>query len=450
MMLTFDVKPWQIAALLGMDEALNAAFSHAIEDVKDSRGYTILHYYVVGGHENLVRDWFTRYKPFFKAQTDDDYELAELAAAAGHASLLAMLKRIYGYDLKRFNEELQITLIHCAVEFGQTGTAKWLIEKVGVDPGKGRNLLLLAAEYTRLNFYDYFVSLNQGRQLTNAEFDELIIHVARFGGKNYIMDLTEKNSDEVMKGIRFKGKSILLSAVCGGQYELVKYCIDRGWGEIDQRWNNGLTILHVAAGQGQVKLIAQLLEEYPEKLDVQTVDDFNRSLLFSSAMHGDFAKFWSLYTQYFSHEDCFKPDIGGKTIVHIACHSGCLIFLKALIQKLGDNCLSQTDQLNRTALHYASLSCNPALVEWLVKDHKFLLSAEDTTGKTPLHVLAEDAQNRPQLWNGLPWIAEKYGIEYITDFRDKDGMSVKDYLEAANRPTVLREINAMCRYHHVY
>jgi hypothetical protein len=46
----------------------------------------------------------------------------------------------------------------------------------------------------------------------------------------------------------------------------------------------------------------------------------------------------------------------------------------------------------------------------------------------------------------LSTLAKLYGIEYVTDYRDQAGMSVKDSLEFADQPTVLSEIDERGRH----
>lgn len=102
------------------------------------------------------------------------------------------------------------------------------------------------------------------------------------------------------------------------------------------------------------------------------------------------------------------------------------------------------------ALHHAFMSGNLKLIEWLVEEGHQSLSVVDASGKTPFHVLAEVAQEQPTLWRNLPTLAKKYGIEYVTEFCDQRGLSVKDYLESAGQLDILSEIYEMCGHHHEF
>jgi ankyrin len=400
----------------------------------------------------LVRSHFTRYRPFFKAKTHEDYGLAEIAAAAGSVNIIDMFRKSYGYDVNRLNTELDMTLIHCATQFGQGGTVRWLVEEAGADPRKGRNIVLTAAEHGRLSVYNYFLDMGINARNT-AEYNELTVHLAHSGAIDCIERSIEKNGVEKMRSVNHEGRSIFSAAVRGGQYEIVMLCVRTGLGKIDQRWNQNWTHLHVAALEGQFKLIRRLVQEFPDLLNPQMVDQYNRTMLFYAGVYGDFDEFIGLVTDYYSEKVCLKLDINGISIAHAACEEGRLAFMKQFTKKFGNECLQQTDNRGLTALHYGCLSHNLELIEWLVVEHKMSLSATDSFGKTPLHYLAEKALENPSLclWEDILSFAEKFGIEYVTDFRDSSGQSVKDYLEGAvDQSKVLAEINMLCYHRNGY
>jgi len=449
MLLSKGVKAWQVAALLGMEGALHATYGDGLRDLKDGHDYTVEHYYMVTNDRMLVRSHFTRYRPFFKATTPEDYGFAEIAAAAGSVDILDMFRKSYGFDLNRLNTELDITLIHCAIEFGQGGTVRWLIEHNGVDPRQGRNVLLASAEHGRLACYNYFIRM-QIFARNQTENNELLVRLAHCGATDLIEKSLVKNGVEKMRAVNHEGDTIFSSAVCGGQYDTVMFCVQNGLGKIDHRWSKNWTNLHIAALEGQFTLIRQLLKEFPDLLSAQMVDDDGRTMLFYAGMFGDADEFFALVTDgIYTDADCLKQDVNGISIVHAACEAGKLEFVKRFISKFGKDCLKQTDNRGLTALHYACISHNLELIEWLIAEHKLSLASTDSLGKTPLHYLAENALENPalNLWEDIPALAEKFGIEYITDFLDSSGHSVKDYIErAVDQSKILAAINRMC-YH---
>lgn len=297
MMTNFNFEPWQIAALLGMEEAVEMAWydaqrrnKNAVEGSyhpgkKDAKGYTLLHYEVVGGDRAVVENHITRIRI---PSASEYYELAEIAAAAGSVEVIDLIRGDSGiFNMQWQHQKSHMTFADWAFKFDQEETVAWLLE--------------------------------QGTKL-NAWRDESQVSLHR--------------------------------------------------------------------------------------------------------------------------------DANVASVVYAACREGNLQLLKELTEKFGDRILKTSDSNYRTALHYAFMSDNSTLIEWLVEEHRLSLSAEDASGKTPLHVLAEAAQKQPTLWRNLPTIAKNYGIEYVTKFRDKSSQSVKDYLESAGQPDVLSEINEMCRHQH--
>lgn len=211
--------------------------------------------------------------------------------------------------------------------------------------------------------------------------------------------------------------SLIHPAVQFDQYETVKWLIEKG-----AETYKGRNLLCFAAEHGRLKIFNYFLGI---DLNTNRVNDFRDD-----------------------YKDIDEYNISVSSRVHAACGDGNLKLLKKLSVSLGEGCLKTTDIYNRTALHYGVMSDNMELIEWLVEEHHLSLSAEDAFGKTPLHVLAEAAQERPQLWQKLPLIAEKYGIETVTEFRDENGLSFKDYLESAGQEDILNSVNTMCRGHH--
>ena len=438
------VEPWQIAALLGMEKELYAVYGKEIVNLKDNHGLGVPHYYVIAGHEHLLNDAFNRSWPGFKrkVKNNDDYRIVNLAAGAGHQSILTLLSRNFGFDLARFDDKREVTLLHGAVEFGQKSIVEWLIEeRQGVDPNIGYCILVVAARHSRWDIY-HLLRERGVKPKIKKELNALLIYASRDGMVEVIKQLAEEFTPN-FKEVQYHGDDLLTAAVTGGQFEMVVYCCNQGWGTIDHRWKHNQTILHVAAREGKLRLISQLLVAFPEQVNVKAVDDFGRTILFYSAMKGVWQDTIRLRNAYFSVNDLLSPDKNGATVVHAAAENGQLEFLEQLEHDYGRDCLKKPTISNRTALHYAFPSHNFELIPWLMDKQALSLSAVDTEGKTPFHVLAQEAEAEPKFWKDLIILARKYGIEYVTDYPDKAGKTVKDYLTAANQVEILEEINAL-------
>lgn len=437
---SYDVQPWEIAALLGMEEALQETYGSRILDLQNIAGLGVLHLYCIGGQKHLVVSHLARYKPFFKVITEEDFLLAECATYTGQIEVLELLKNNYGCDLTRFNEKRGKTLLHIATNFGQTPTVRYLL-KQGLDPKIGRCLPLEAAKGGHWGLYSSLIKIDVKPRYED-EVIELIIYSARDGKKKYVSKLAAKIQKDV-PSVVYNGIDVFSAAVSGGILEMIQYCCQQEWGEITKRWSDGSTVLHVAASTGKLEAIRQLLALYPDQLNIKMVDKLGRSILFYSAENGDFEDFINL-ANYFDDAECLRQDSEGTSVVHVAAQHGRLIFLRQFVMKFGTDCLKVRDNLGRTALHYAVFSGNLSLMQWLVHQHGLSFGDTNKQDNTPLHLFVQSLNADSADWEDLVTYAEKFGLEYITEYRNSEGKSVKDYLELANQPKVLSEINAMC------
>lgn len=438
--LTLDVQPWQIAALLGMSALLDERYGNKLEDLKDGFGYGVLEYYILGGHDRLVEKWLTS-KPQ-KLTQQQVYRLAELAAGTGNQYILEFLKNHYQFDITFFDAQHQQTLLHRATRCGQKKIVQWLL-KQGVDPTKGHNIALVAAENNHWDLYSDFVKLKIVPR--NAEeLNALLIYAARSGKNAIITKLASSIGDDINL-VRFAGLDMVASATYGGQLETIEFCWGRKCGSVTQRWDNNMAIIHVAAFKGQVKLIYDLLQKYPDHLWCDMTDDLGRTILFFAARHGDWDAFYSLANSYFRAGDILKADKNGETIVHAAASYGRLLFLQQLLQYAEKACLQQRDNLGRTPLHHACTSGNSALIICLVKEQGLSLSETDKQQNTPLHILAQQAKQDAYLWNDLVLLAETFGAEVITEPRDQQGKTPLDYLKEAKQPELLQRVETLIK-----
>lgn len=438
---TLDVQPWEIAALLGMEEALQETHGSGVLELKNTAGIGVLHYYCIGGQKHLIVSHIARYKPFFKAKSEDDYLLAECATFTGQIEVLELLKNNYGFDLTRYNEKRKRTLLHSATTYSQTKTVKWLVSQK-VDPKLGENLLVVAALAGSWRIYNYLTTLKLKLEF-RSNMNAVLIAASRDGNTKFINMLIQGYGGD-LKTVNYQGLDMLAAAISGGKIDMVQYCCDQGWGEITRRWENGISALHVAARAGKIDFIPQLVEKFPDQLSIHMVDDLGQSVLFSAAESVDFDDFIKLAAT-FERSECLKQDSEGKTIVHVAASCGKLVFLREFVKKFGAECMHVRDHSGRTAIHYAIFSGNITLVEWLVTAHRLSFCEPDNRGKTPLHLFIQSLNADSSIWEDLIPYAEKFGIECFTEYRDSDEKSVKNYLEEANQPKVLSDINAMCR-----
>ncbi len=137
MMTNFNFEPWQIAALLGMEEALDVEW-HAAQKRnpnigegpytkrKDDKGYTALHYEVVGGDRTVVQNHIEQLR---RPDPLEYYELAEIAAAAGSIDIIDLIRSCgHGvFNMQWMRQKTHQTFADWAFEFDQGETVTWLL-----------------------------------------------------------------------------------------------------------------------------------------------------------------------------------------------------------------------------------------------------------------------------------------------------------------------------------
>ncbi|KAG6481508.1 ankyrin repeat-containing protein At5g02620-like [Zingiber officinale] len=146
---------------------------------------------------------------------------------------------------------------------------------------------------------------------------------------------------------------------------------------------NGFDALHIAAKQGDVDVVKELLNALPE-LSL-TVDLSNTTALHTAAAQGHIEMVNLLLNADKSLALIARSN--GKTALHSAARNGHVEVVKALLTKEAA-IATRTDKKGQTALHMAVKGTILELVEVLVEYEPSLLNLVDTKGNTALHIAA--------------------------------------------------------------
>lgn len=122
------------------------------------------------------------------------------------------------------------------------------------------------------------------------------LHVAAISGQFHMylyLELRGAKADTVIgsKLKKYEGNTILMSAILGGNYDLVKYLLDKGLSPDakNEKWK--FYPLHLASVKCKTKILDLLLEK---KADVSVLNRFGRSALHNAASVGCFGSAISL------------------------------------------------------------------------------------------------------------------------------------------------------------
>uniref|UniRef100_A0A5B6YQI0 PGG domain-containing protein n=1 Tax=Davidia involucrata TaxID=16924 RepID=A0A5B6YQI0_DAVIN len=214
---------------------------------------------------------------------------------------------------------------------------------------------------------------------------------------------------------------------------------------------NGYDPVHVAAKQGHLEVLKELLNSFPNL--VMTTDPSNYTALHTAAAQGHIDVVNLLLEADSNLAKIARNN--GKTVLHSAARMGHLEVVKSLLSK--DPSIGfRTDKKGQTALHMAVKGQNVEIVLELIKPDSSVLSLEDNKGNTALHIATRKA--RTQVVHSLlsvegisinainkagetPLdIAEKFGTpELVTILREAGGTNSKDHGNPANAAKQLKQ-----------
>ncbi|KAL3660084.1 hypothetical protein V7S43_015006 [Phytophthora oleae] len=163
------------------------------------------------------------------------------------------------------------------------------------------------------------------------------------------------------------GDTLLMLACRLGNAELVKLCLSRR-AKNDPHPEFGETALQVAVNSSHAHCVGLLLSTAAKSdMDseiVNHIDPNNDAPLHVAARHGDLACLQLLL--HHGADICVVEEFG-RTPLHCAVNNGNLDCVAYLLDVGGDSVLNSGDHDGDTALHYAALSGNEAIVKLLLE-----------------------------------------------------------------------------------
>ncbi|KAK2993778.1 hypothetical protein RJ640_018068 [Escallonia rubra] len=213
------------------------------------------------------------------------------------------------------------------------------------------------------------------------------LHLAVRGGnlgkvKEIFQKLDEEGIKELLSKKNQEGETALYVATENGHSmvvgEFLKH-LDLQTASIAA--NNGYDPFHVAAKQGHLEVLMELLHSFPNL--VMTTDSTNSTALHTAAAQGH-----TEVVNLLLNADSNLAKIArsnGKTVLHTAARMGHLEVAKSLLSK--DPSIGfRTDKKGQTALHMAVKGQNAEIVLELIKPDPSVISLEDNKGNTALHI----------------------------------------------------------------
>ncbi|EOY07003.1 hypothetical protein QUC31_011577 [Theobroma cacao] len=226
----------------------------------------------------------------------------------------------------------------------------------------------------------------KNRESPGKRGDSPLHLAARTGNLSRVREILQNsdgpNAKEFLAKQNLEGETPLYVAAENGQAvivaEMLKH-VDLETASITAR--NGYDPFHVAAKQGHVEVLEELLGTFPNS--AMTTD-----LSCTTALHTAAAKGHIDVVNLLLETDSDLAKIArnnGKTVLHSAARNGHLEVVKSLLSK-DPSTGFRVDRKGQTALHMAVKGQNEEIVLELLKPDPSVLGLEDNRGNTALHI----------------------------------------------------------------
>ena len=332
-----------------------------ISEVVDQNRFSPLHYAVKGGHLDAVK-----------------------------MLVLDKSHNPYCFDLTGN------TPFHLATQLGHLEIVQWFFSGLSLDPNICTNNILgftplhIACFNDNEKLVRYFIDLPTCDMFMRSRVKGMTgLHIAAQGGHAKILKLLTAipNCDLLCKS--FNGFTALQLAVDLGNFECTVMLASalklqgKQLLNVDMVSQTGLTILHSACYQKNVKIVKYLLNEIDEDF-VQITDEINKTPLFS-AVHANNTEVFD-YLINKNPRSVHSQDIHGNTVLHIAAFEGHSNIAETIMLDHAVDPLLQ-NYVGTTPLHLACANGNKPLVTFL-NSFDGVLDIQGINHHTPLHTAA--------------------------------------------------------------
>ncbi|XAR71500.1 hypothetical protein NMG60_11028797 [Bertholletia excelsa] len=278
----------------------------------------------------------------------------------------------------------------------------------------------------------------RGKESPGKRGDFPIHAVVRAGNLSKIRDILQRFEADAAKEMLSKqnqeGETALyVAAEIGDAHvvgELLRY-LDLEIASIPAK--NTLDPLHIAAKQGHLEVLKNLLHSFPNL--VMTTDSSNSTALHTAAAQGHIEVVNLLLETYPNLAKIARNN--GKTVLHTAARKGHLEVVKSLLHK--DPSIGfRTDKKGQTALHMAVKGQCVDIVLELIKPESAVLTLKDNRGNIALHMAT--IKGKTEIVRSLLSVD---GID--VNAANKSGetpLDIAEKLETQELITILREAGA--------
>ena len=388
--------------------------------MSDDDGWSVLHFAAKAGNIELFQYLIDKGSDVYR-QKGDGMNCLHIAALNGHLRLCKVLLEIYNVDIQMIddnglsvlhsaakggNVELFQYLIdkgsdvyrqkrdgmnclHIVAEDGHLRLCKVLLEIYSVDlqmiDDNGWSVLHSAAKDGNIELFQYLI--DKGSDVYRRKRDGMnCLHIAAVNGRFRLCKVLLEIYNFDLQMVDDSGWSVLHFAGMAENLELFEYLIGKG-SNVYRRDSDGINCLHIAAGNGHLRLCKVLLEIY--KLDLQMIGGVEWPVLHFAATTGNLELFQYLIDK---GSDVDRRNSDGVNCLHIAA-GNCHLHLCKILLEFYKLDLHLIDYNGWSVLHFAAKAGDLVLFQYLIGKGSDVYR-RNRDGMNCLHIAAEDGHLR--------------------------------------------------------
>ena len=395
--------PLHLAALTGNIEVVESLLKHDEKALnqKNQYGNTPLHLAALTGNIEVVELLlkYDKEKKILKQTNKYGNTPLHLAALTGNIEVVESLLK---YDEKAFQQRNQYgnTPPHLATRNGHKKVVKSPLYYNKKEDGPEWKRVFLNCINERKNQSKTMTNVTQYLHMQSGDAthkkNQRRDIPARFTAQDSSMKiltifLKKDNSINLINQRDQNGLTLLDFVILRNEVEILRKLLDHDKGKkaLNQKNQYDNTPLHLAALTGNTEVVESLLKHDEKALNQK--NQYGNTPLHLAALTGNI-KVVKLLLKYDKEKKILKQKNNtGNTPLHLAALTGNIKVVELLLEHdEGKKVLNQKNQYGNTPLHLAALSGNTEVVELFLEhdEGKKVLKQTNKYGNTPLHLAA--------------------------------------------------------------
>jgi ankyrin repeat protein len=376
-------------ALLDLSVLVKEYLGSNVENARTTTDTLAYHCYARAGLLDTFIAHMFEFHPGFSYDSEnlDHKEIATQAILGGHLDFYNNLVDHFDYPDLTKNKEEALRLLSPALTSGHLKIVKIITKHLGEDVVLDFSYLIQALRSRSSILFNHLVTGKNPLCVitTKEEAAEVLTTAAEFDILPIVCYLLENpNAQEKWQctlDTKYQNDNVFTKTFFGGSRKVFEYLLAKDPSFVNKAYVN-LSPLHYCAKGGNLGMSIMLIEHC--QLDPKNHTSNKEYSLHFAAESGDYNCFYQLYIRNFSDGDLPKTDEGFSPL-HVAARFGRYWFLRQAFIDFNPNEFQQNSFSGETLLHFAFLSGNLYLIDFLIDECSLSLTDQDNNGNTPLH-----------------------------------------------------------------